>query len=99
MGGTVMDLFKFFTKDEVNSKDIARERLKMVLAQDRTSISPQILNMLKANIIELVSGYMEIDEGGVQVQLTRNTSGHRGATSELVANIPIRKVKNIGKTM
>lgn len=88
-----MDLFKFFNKEETKSKDIARERLKMVVAQDRSGISPQVLETLKISIIELLSRYMEIDEKSVQIQLIRNATGYRNASSELVANIPIRKVK------
>jgi len=94
-----MDLFRFLGKEEVSSKDIARERLKTVLAQDRTNLSPQVLSMLKSSIIDLVSSYMEIDENGVQLQLSRVQGGYNGASSALIANIPIRKVKNIGKSI
>ncbi|HYE09304.1 MAG: cell division topological specificity factor MinE [Clostridia bacterium] len=92
-----MDLFKMFSKSD-NSKDIAKERLKLVLIHDRANVSPQFLEMIKSEIIGVISDYMEIDEAGLEIKLTR-TKRDVDDTSvpALVANIPIKKMKDNGK--
>lgn len=89
-----MDLFKMFSKSD-NSKDIAKERLKLVLIHDRANVSPQFLEMIKSEIIGVISDYMEIDEAGLEIKLTR-TKRDVDDTSvpALVANIPIKKMKD-----
>ena len=70
------------------SKDIAKERLRLVLVHDRTSISPQLLETLKNEMIQVISKYMEIDESALEVNLDSN-----GNTVALVANIPVKGMK------
>lgn len=91
------ELLKFFGKQK-GSKDVAKERLKLVLIHDRANVSPQFLEMVKGEIIKVIQNYMEIDENELDIQLTRAPSeqGNRSVPA-LVANIPIRNVKNIGK--
>lgn len=90
-----MDLFKFFSK-ETPSKDVAKERLKLILIHDRANVSPQFLEMVKGDIIRVISDYAEIDESGLEIRLTR--SGEQGSSSPaLVANIPIKKMKECGR--
>ncbi len=91
MGGVnLMDLLsQIFSKEtETRSKDTAKERLRLVLVHDRTSISPQLLETLREELIAGISKYLEIDEGGLEVNLDRNERA-----VALVANIPIRKMK------
>ncbi|MGE5473381.1 MAG: cell division topological specificity factor MinE [Ignavibacteriales bacterium] len=91
------ELLSFFTKKE-SSKDVAKERLKLVLIHDRANVSPQFLEMIKGEIIKVIQTYMEIDESELDIQLTKTKSdeGNR-VVPALVANIPIRNVKNSGK--
>lgn len=93
----MFDFFKFFSKDDNTSKDIARERLKLVLVHDRANISPRFLEMVKGDIIKVISDYMEIDEKGFDIRLSRIEQEDNNYTSALVANIPIKKMKSIGK--
>ncbi len=93
----MISLFKFFSKDENKSKDIAKERLKLVLTHDRANVSPKYLDMMKDDIIKVMSSYMEIEEEGIDINLTRVANDDDTYTSTLVANIPIKKMKNIGK--
>ncbi|KAB3535910.1 cell division topological specificity factor MinE [Alkaliphilus pronyensis] len=90
-----MDLFKFFGKDSGTSKNVAKERLKLVLVHDRTNCSPHFLEMVKGDIIKVISDYMEIDEEGLEIKITK-TKREIDETSipALVANIPIRKMKD-----
>ncbi len=92
-----MDLFKMFSKND-NSKDIAKERLKLVLIHDRANVSPQFLEMIKGEIIKVISDYMEIDESALEIKLTRTKRDADNSTvPALVANIPIKKMKETGK--
>jgi cell division topological specificity factor len=93
----LFDFFKFFSKEDNTSKNIAKERLKLVLIHDRANVSPKFLDMIKGDIIKVISSYMEIEEKGFDIKLTRIEQENDSYASALVANIPIRKMKNIGK--
>lgn len=86
-----MDLLRLLTRKET-SKSVAKERLKLVLISDRISCSTQVLEMLRADIIDVISKYMEIDEDGFDVQLTPS-GGEGNVAPVLYANIPIKKIK------
>jgi cell division topological specificity factor len=90
-----MDLFKMFGKENP-SKDVAKERLKLILIHDRSNVSPQFLEMVKGDIIRVISDYAEIDVEGLEIKLTK--PGEHGINSPaLVANIPIKKMKEAGR--
>jgi len=93
----LLDLSRIFGKPKP-SKDVAKERLKLVLIHDRANVSPQFLEMVKSEIIKVISNYMEIDESALEIQMTRTKSeeGDRFVPA-LVANIPIKNMKNCGK--
>ena len=80
------------------SKDIAKERLKLVLINDRTGLSPKTLEILRVEILNVIKKYLDIDENALDIQMT-NTKSEDGKTMvpALIANIPIKKVKN-GRT-
>ena len=93
---------KFFKKlnkkDEkvaTNSKDAAKERLHLVLMQDRANVSADFLELMKQEIIEVIKKYIDVDEGAIDVRLTNkeNEDGTNGAPA-LYANIPILNIKN-----
>jgi cell division topological specificity factor len=93
----LLDLTKLFGRPK-NSKDLAKERLKLVLIHDRANVSPQLLEMMKNEIIQVISHYMDIDTEGLDNQLTRTKSDDgEGVVPALVANIPIKNVKGNGK--
>lgn len=85
-----MDLFKMFSKD-TPSKDVAKERLKLILIHDRADISPRFLDMIKGDIIRVISNYAEID-GDIKIEIVKEPEGNKKSTA-LVANIPIKKMK------
>lgn len=90
----ILDLFRIFGKKQEKSKNVAKERLKLVLVHDRADISPKFLEMIKGDIIRVISEYVEIDEEGLDIKLTRMKREKDTSTiSALVANIPILKVK------
>ena len=90
-----MDLFKIFGRKKENSKNVAKERLKLVLVHDRSDLSPKFLDMIKTDIIRVISEYADIDVEGLDIKLTRmKKDGEVTPVSALVANIPILKVKD-----
>ncbi len=81
-----------------SSKDVAKERLKLVLIHDRANVSPQFLEMVKGEIIKVIQNYMEIDEEALDIQLTKTVSDEgEGIVPALIANIPIKSVKSCGR--
>lgn len=93
----LLDLSKIFRKQK-NSKDVAKERLKLVLIHDRANVSPQFLEMLKSEIIKVITNYMDVDESALDIQLTRTKSDDgENYVPALYANIPIRNIRNSGR--
>lgn len=81
-------IMKMFGKESTASKDIARERLRLVLVHDRANVSPQFMEVLKDDMFRVISNYMEINEREMEVSLTSNNS-----SVALVANIPVHRMK------
>lgn len=88
-----LERFKKSEKEE--SKSTAKERLHLVLAQDRANISADFLEMMKQEILEVIKKYIDIDEKAIDVRLT-NKEGEDGKVGApaLYANIPIITIKN-----
>lgn len=80
---------------ELGSKDAAKERLHLVLMQDRANVSADFLELMKQEIIDVIKKYIVVDEEAIDVRLTNqpNDEGVTGAPS-LYANIPIVNIKN-----
>ena len=81
-------------KEQVKSKDAAKERLHLVLMQDRANVSADFLDLMKQEIIEVIKKYIDVDENAIDVRLTNksNSDGTTGAPA-LYANIPIVSIK------
>jgi len=93
-----MKFFRKIAKKEdqtLNSKDAAKERLHLVLMQDRANVSADFLELMKQEIIEVIKKYIEVDENAIDVRLTNkdNGDGTKGAPA-LYANIPIMNIKD-----
>jgi len=92
-------IFKTEQKEE-NSKTAAKERLQLVLMQDRANVSADFLDLMRQEIIEVIKKYITVDEKEIDVRLINksNDDGTNGAPA-LVANIPIVSVKNSNKNI
>ncbi|MDR1774770.1 MAG: cell division topological specificity factor MinE [Clostridioides sp.] len=90
----MFDLFKTFSNDSRKSKSVAKERLRVVLVQDRIDCSPQILELIKNDIRKAIENYAEIDVQGLEIKMSK-TRGEddRNPTSSIIANIPLRGLK------
>ena len=94
-----MDFFSFFRKkQEVSSGTVAKDRLKLVLVHDRVNCSSQVLEMLKTDIIKVISNYMEIDEEELDIQISQTQSDeNNGTVPVLYANIPIKSMRKVNQ--
>lgn len=72
------------------SKNAAKERLHLVLMQDRANVSADFLEMMKLEIVDVIKKYIDVDETDMDVKLENrvNEDGTSGAPA-LYANIPI----------
>jgi cell division topological specificity factor len=77
-------LNRLFGRAEPTSREIAKDRLRLVLVQDRVNLSPEKMNELKDELIRVISKYVEIDREGIEISLTQNAR-----QSSLTAIIPV----------
>ncbi len=76
-------------KKENTSKDVAKDRLKVVLIHDRSNISPSVMEKIREDIIKSISKYVDIDVESLNLEMAEvEDNGRRTA---LVANIPIKR--------
>ena len=58
----VLSLFGQSAPKEENAKDVACNRLRVVLMQDRTNLTPELLQRMRKELVELLSKYVEMDK-------------------------------------
>jgi len=83
-------LERLFSGQKSNSRGQVKQRLKFILAHDRAALTPKMLEDLRNEIMAVVSKYVELDEDGLDITLESDQR-----MTALIANLPIRKVKNI----
>jgi cell division topological specificity factor len=69
---------------KTSSGKIAKNRLQLVLVQDRVNLPASKMNDLKDELIQVISKYVEIDQDSIEISLTGN-----GRRQSLTANIPV----------
>ena len=88
---------KFFSKlfgiKNNASKSVAKERLQLVLIHDRTDISPEMMELLRNDLIAVITSYMDVDDKNIELDLDREDNA-----VALVANIPILRLKRSTQT-
>lgn len=80
------------------SGETARMRLKLLLLSDKAGCSPEMILMIKDDMIHAISKYMEIEKDKVQLRMDTegNASAKGSCLTVLQANIPIRSISNKG---
>ena len=80
---------RFFFRRK-SSREIAKDRLKILLISDRVNCSPEMMDMIKADIAKVISKYMKIDAKSMEIQISKTgIKGHESKVPTLYANIPI----------
>lgn len=84
-----MHLLERFRRKQSGS--IAKDRLKLLLVSDRANCSPETMELIKNEMINVISKYMDIDKEHIEIQM--NSVDNLNQLPSLFANIPIKEVK------
>ena len=96
--GLLTDIYntvaKFFRSQETvtgedASKSVAQNRLKLVLMQDRTNLTPKVLEQMRGEMIELLSKYLEMDKDLLELNFEQE-----GDQVALMLSIPVIRAKD-----
>lgn len=82
-------LDRLFNRDNTSSRTAVKQRLQLLLAHDRSDLSPQTLEAIRKEILQVISKYVEIDDDGLEFVLESDKR-----LSALVANFPIRRIRS-----
>lgn len=74
---------------KTSSKKVAKDRLQLILIQDRSMLSPELLDKMKEDIIKVILKYVDVDIEEIDLTITK-TDNEDGGSPALVANIPIK---------
>lgn len=77
-------LQRLIGRKQPTTREVAKNRLQLVLVQDRVNLPPGKMDRLKDDLIQVISKYVEIDQAGIEISITGNGRQHR-----LTANIPV----------
>jgi len=80
-------LLSMFKKEK--SGKVAKKRLQVVLIQDRASVSPEVMEKLRDEIIQVISKYMVINQSDMEISLENVED-----SVALVANIPVQNMRH-----
>jgi cell division topological specificity factor len=78
---------RLFNREPKSARQ-AKERLKLVLIHDRTDMTPASLEVLKDELIEVISRHIEIDPDAVRIEMAQE-----GRQQRLIADIPLREAR------
>lgn len=85
---TILGFFRQTEKKEENAKDVACNRLRVVLMQDRTNLTPELLQRMRQELIELLSKYVEMDKEALELNFEQE-----GNQMALMLSIPVLRAK------
>jgi cell division topological specificity factor len=82
---------KWFGKetDDADSKNVAKDRLRLVLVHDRSMLPPETLDALRAELVEVVSRYFEVDHATLSMDVQRTRESWA-----LMVNLPLRRARS-----
>ncbi len=84
-----MGIFDMFTgRKKPTSGELAKERLKVALVHDRIKVSPDLLELIKSDLLAVISRRLDIDEQHVQISMAREDRWDK-----LLADVPIKRQK------
>jgi len=84
-----MGVFAFMNgRKKPTPGELAKERLKVVLVQDRIKLNPELLELIRADLLAAISRRLEVDEQNVEISLAREDRWDK-----LYANVPIKRQK------
>lgn len=86
----VLGFFRQTEQEETeSSKDTACNRLRVVLMQDRTNLTPELMERMRKEMVELLSKYVEMDKEALELNLEQD-----GDQVALMLSIPVIRAKD-----
>lgn len=76
----------------ISSRTAAKNRLKLVIAHDRSGLTPEMMESMRRDIIEVLARYVEIDTDEMDFAIENDQR-----ITSLMANLPIRRVKLVSE--
>ncbi|HEY6539896.1 MAG TPA: cell division topological specificity factor MinE [Ktedonobacteraceae bacterium] len=84
-----MGVFEFMIgRKKPTPGQVAKERLKVALAHDRIKVNPELLELIKHDLLKAISQRLEVDEQHVQVNMA-----HEGGFDKILADMPVKRQK------
>ena len=74
-------------------KEVAKDRLKLILIHDRGEIAPEIVEKIREEILAVISKYIDIQVDDVEISVNKSDDEEGENTSALIANIPIKGLR------
>lgn len=87
-----MGFFRNLT-NKPTPKEVAKDRLKLILIHDRGEIAPEIIDKIREEILEVISKYIDIQVDDVEISVNKSDDEEGENSSALIANIPIKNVR------
>lgn len=84
----VLGFFRQTEKKEESAKDVACNRLRVVLMQDRTNLSPELMERMRQELVDLLSKYVEMDKEALELNFEQE-----GSQMALMLSIPVLRAK------
>jgi cell division topological specificity factor len=85
----ILDLIdRLFSRGSRQTGEDAKRRLRLVIANDRSGLSPEMMEAMRRDIVEVVSRYVEIDPAEMEFSLESDQR-----MTALIANLPVRRVR------
>ena len=85
----ILNLFKQTEEKQENAKEVACNRLRVVLMQDRTNLTPELLQRMRKELVELLSKYVEMDKDALELNFDQE-----GDQMALMLSIPVIRAKD-----
>ncbi len=82
----MIDLLRWALQKHENSKDTARKRLQLILLLDRIRLAPEHMESMKKDIIEVISKYLVVDEGTIEMEMM-----HSDGSIVLISNVQVKE--------
>lgn len=87
-----MDFLKVFS-NRVTPKEVAKDRLRLILINDRGLLAPEMLDKIKEELLEVISKYIEIEADDVEISFNKAEDEEGNSEPALIASIPIKNLK------
>ena len=86
----MIDILRRALQRHERSKDAARKRLQLILVMDRIGMAPEYLDAMKEDFMAVVSKYLVVEEGSIDIDIERHES-----SLVLVSNIQVKELVRV----